>query len=119
MLRRVNEYCVGKASVGGVPRIFGRAQVYRSCKNIGALEPGQVIGTALALTGGISPVDATFVETARYMCWPINNMRGFLDKKPDLRVTLQRLMIQDIAKKLEQVVSNVDKSLRLRGPHPR
>jgi hypothetical protein len=53
------------------------------------------------------------------MCWPINNMRGFLDKKPDLRVTLQRLMIQDIAKKLEQVVSNVDKSLRLRGPHPR
>lgn len=85
--------------------ILGRAQVYRSGKKIGALEPGQVIGTALALTGDTSPVDATFVETARYMYWPLSNLRGFLDKKPDLRVTIQRLVSQDIAEKLQQAVS--------------
>lgn len=56
------------------------------------LKPGHVIGTALALTSEPSPVDATFTDTARYMCSPLNNIRSFLDKRPALRVTLQSLV---------------------------
>jgi hypothetical protein len=69
------------------------------------LKPGHVIGTALALTGEPSPVDATFTDTARYMCWPLNNIRSFLDKRPALRVTLQSLVNRDLAGKLQGLLS--------------
>jgi hypothetical protein len=60
-----------------------------------------LIGTALALTGEPSPVEATFTEPARYMCWPLGNIRTFLDRRPELRVTLQSLVNRDLAGKLE------------------
>jgi hypothetical protein len=57
------------------------------------------------LTGDTSPVQATFTEPARYMCWPLANLRSFLDKRPELRVTLQRLVNHDLAGKLEGLLS--------------
>jgi len=59
----------------------------------------------LALTGDPSPVDATFTETARYMSWPLLNIRSFLDKRPELRVTLQSLVNRDLVGKLERLFS--------------
>jgi hypothetical protein len=53
------------------------------------------------VTGDPSPVEATFTEAARYMCWPLHDLRTFLDQRPDLRVTLQRLVSDDLARKLE------------------
>jgi hypothetical protein len=44
------------------------------------LEAGHLIGTALALTGEPSPLAATFTGPARYFCWPLGNIRTFLDK---------------------------------------
>jgi hypothetical protein len=57
------------------------------------------------LTGDPSPVDASFIEPGRYICWPLYNIRSFLDKKPELRVTLQNLVNRDLAAKLEKLVS--------------
>lgn len=85
--------------------ISGTAKVHRHGREVGVLQPGTLIGTAVALTGEPSAVDATFVEGARYMCWPLQSMRSFLDKRPELRVTLQRLANQDLAKKLEAMLS--------------
>jgi CRP-like cAMP-binding protein len=85
--------------------ISGSVQVRKRGEDVGAFKPGHVIGTAMALTGDPSPVDATFMEPGRYMCWPLSNIRSFLDKRPELRVTLQRLMNRDLAEKLEGLVS--------------
>jgi len=85
--------------------ISGTVQIRKQGKDLAAVKPGHVIGTALALTGDPSPVDATFTETARYMCWPLYNIRSFLDKRPDLRVTLQNLVNRDLAAKLEGLFS--------------
>jgi len=85
--------------------ISGTVQVRRQGREVGVLQPGVLIGTAVALTGEPSPVDATFAETARYMCWPLHSIRGFLDKRPELRVTLQGLANQDLAKKLGAMLS--------------
>jgi len=85
--------------------ISGTVQVRKQGRDLGALEPGYVIGTALALTGDPSPVDATFTSTARYMCWPLQSIRSFLDRRPDLRVTLQGLVNRELAGKLERVLS--------------
>jgi CRP-like cAMP-binding protein len=85
--------------------ITGRAEVRKQGQPIGALEPGNLIGTALALTGESSPVEATFTEPARYMSWPLSNLRTFVDKRPELRVTLQGLVSRDLATKLDRLVS--------------
>jgi CRP-like cAMP-binding protein len=85
--------------------ISGAVQVRWHGKELEMLKPGHVIGTGLALTGDPSPVEATFTEPARYMSWPLSNIRSFLDKRPELRVTLQSLVNRDLAAKLERLVS--------------
>jgi Popeye protein conserved region len=85
--------------------ISGTVRVHREGKDVGVIDPGHLIGTALALTGDPSPVDATFTGTARYMCWPLQSIRSFMDRRPDLRVTLQGLVNRDLALKLGQVTS--------------
>ena len=69
------------------------------------LEPGHLVGSSLALTGLPSPVDATFTEPARYMSWPLSSLRAFVDKRPEMRVTLQGLVSRDLAGKMERLLS--------------
>jgi hypothetical protein len=85
--------------------IKGNADVRKQGQRIGGLRPGNIIGTGLALTGDPSPIEVTFVEPARYMRWPLPNLRKFIDKRPDLRITLQGLVNRDLAGKLETLVS--------------
>jgi CRP-like cAMP-binding protein len=85
--------------------ISGTVHIRRQDHDLGVLQPGHVIGIALALTGEPSPVNATFTETARYMCWPLSNIHSFLDKRPELRVTLQSLVNRDLAAKLEGLLA--------------
>jgi CRP-like cAMP-binding protein len=85
--------------------ISGSVEVQRQGRPLGALRPGDLIGTALALTGDKSQVEARFSEPGRYMCWPLQSLRTFLDKRPDLRVTLQGLVNRDLAQKLERVLA--------------
>ena len=72
---------------------------------IGRLAPGQLLGTALVLSGGPSPVEASFVAPGRYIAWPLQSLRTFLDKRPDLRDALQRLANRDLARKIEQALA--------------
>ena len=85
--------------------ISGAVRVQREGAEVGQIEPGHLIGTTLALTGDPSPVDGTFTGRARYICWPLASIRSFLDRRPELRVTLQGLVNRDLAGKLAQVVS--------------
>jgi hypothetical protein len=45
-----------------------------------------------------------FIEPARYMRWSLPSLRGFMDKRPDLRVTLQGL-VNRVVKDLSQSVA--------------
>jgi CRP-like cAMP-binding protein len=83
--------------------ISGTLQVLKDGKDLMALKPGFLIGTALALTGQPSPIAASFTEPAHYFCWPLGNIRAFLDKRPDLRLTLQSLVNRDLALKIEDL----------------
>jgi CRP-like cAMP-binding protein len=85
--------------------VSGTVRVHREGAEVGQIEPGHLIGTTLALTGDPSPVDGTFTESGRYLCWPLASLRSFLDRRPDLRVTLQSLVNRDLAGKLAQAVS--------------
>jgi hypothetical protein len=80
--------------------VSGSVDVRKGKEPLGTIKPGTLIGTALALTGDPSPVDAWFSEPARFMCWPLAELRRFIDKRPDLRVSLQGLANRDLAQKL-------------------
>jgi CRP-like cAMP-binding protein len=91
--------------------VSGSVEVRREGREIMNLGPGHVVGTALALTGEPSPVSASFEKGARYLSWPLGNIRAFLDRKPELRITLQSLVNRELATKLERLVS--DRAIRL------
>jgi Popeye-like protein len=84
--------------------IAGTLEVRRQGERVGWLEPGQLIGNALALTGMASSIDAAFTEPGRYIRWPLASLRTFMDKRPELRVALQGLVSRDLAAKVERLV---------------
>ena len=83
--------------------ISGSLNVRKGGREVMPLEPGHLIGTALALTGAPSPLAATFAGPARYFSWPLSNIRAFLDRRPDLRLTLQSLVNRELAAKIEDL----------------
>ena len=80
--------------------VSGAVDVHKGDLRLDTLKPGTLIGTALALTGDASPVDAWFSEPARLICWPLADLRRYIDKRPELRESLQRLVNKDVARKL-------------------
>lgn len=85
--------------------IRGEVRVHQNSRDLGLLEPGYVIGTALALTGKASPFDATFTAPGRYITWPLSDIRRFMEARPDVESALQRLVNQDLARKVERLSS--------------
>ena len=83
--------------------IRGTVRIHRDGKDLGLLEPGHVVGTAVALTGNASAFDATFTEPGRYISWPLSKVRRFTDGRPELRSALQHLVNQDLARKVERL----------------
>lgn len=96
--------------------ISGTLDVRRQGQYLGRLHAGEVIGSTLALTGGVSPIDAVFTGPARYMRWPLSSVRTFLDKRPDLRVTMHGLVNRDLAAKVERLVASHDAREGAVGP---
>jgi hypothetical protein len=95
----------GKPVSGLCIPITGSAEVRKQGERIGALRPGEIIGTVMALTGDPSPVEVTFSEPARYMRWSLPSLHRFMDHRPDLRITLQGLVNRDLAGKLDRLLS--------------
>jgi hypothetical protein len=85
--------------------ISGNVDVSSRDGKVGTLAPGHLVGTALVLTGTPSPIEARFAERARYISWPVEALRRFVDKRPDLRVALQQLANRDLAAKVEQALA--------------
>ena len=85
--------------------ISGTVRVRGAGRELGTIEPGRLIGTALALTGDPSPIEGTFTRPARYMAWPLEALRRFLDRRPELRVTLQGLVSRDLASKVGELAA--------------
>lgn len=84
--------------------ISGTVELSRDGNRVGSFASGQVIGLGLAVTGEPSTFDAAFTEPGRYMSWPLPSLRKFLDRRPELRVALQRLASQDLAGKVERLM---------------
>jgi len=80
--------------------IRGRVGMSREGRALGTLQPGELIGVTMVLTGEPSPVDARFEEAGRYICWSTPRLLSILEKRPELRASVLGHVKQDIARKL-------------------
>jgi len=80
--------------------IDGTVSMTRGERLVGELNPGQLIGVTLALTGEPSPVDGHFRTQGRYIRWSVPRLRKFLEARPELRTAVLAHVQQDIARKL-------------------
>jgi hypothetical protein len=82
--------------------IRGKVEVTKEGRVLGALGTGELVGSALLLSGTAPEVDAVTVEPARTLRWDVGTLQRYLDAHPETRIVLQRHLARDLAGKLER-----------------
>jgi CRP-like cAMP-binding protein len=70
---------------------------------LGELGPGEIVGSALLLTGAVSDVEATTVEATRAIRWEAGTLESYLNANPETRDVFQRHLARDFAGKLQRL----------------
>ena len=85
--------------------VSGSVQVTRDGRTAAELVPGDLVGSALILTGIAADVDAVTLGPVRAVRWHVATLQKYLDANPDTRTAMQRHLSRDLAGKLARVTS--------------
>ena len=80
--------------------ISGKVRVTRDGDDVGVLEAGQLVGSALILTGLQAEVDAAVESPVRAIRWQVGTLDRYLNANPDTRTAMQRHLARDLAMKV-------------------
>jgi Popeye protein conserved region len=80
--------------------VRGKVRVTRDDRVFGELVAGQIVGSALLLSGVTSDVDAVVVEAVRCMRWEVEPLDRYLAANPETRIVLQKHLARDLAEKM-------------------
>lgn len=80
----------------------GKVRVTYGERILGDLIPGEIVGSALLLTGVTPVVDASASEPVRAVRWEIGTLEPYLTANPDVRIAVQRHLARDLAGKVER-----------------
>jgi CRP-like cAMP-binding protein len=83
--------------------VSGRVQVTNEGHVLGEFKPGDVVGSALLLTGAAADVDAVVTESGRHVRWRLATLESYLNAHPDTRIVLQRHLAHDLAGKVQRM----------------
>jgi hypothetical protein len=86
--------------------IHGKVQLLENGRSLGELGEGEIVGSALLLTGALSEIDAVVVDTARVFQWKVSTLEHFLNAHPDIRDTFQRYLSRDLAGKVKRLAKD-------------
>lgn len=89
--------------------IRGKVRVTKDGRVIGDMIPGDVVGSALILTGIPSSVDAVTVEPVRAMRWETGTLQKYLSANPEIRDAMQQHLARDLAGKIGRLVPGSSK----------
>lgn len=78
----------------------GSVAVWVGDRRVATLKAGQFIGEMSFLTGQVPTADVTAEEPTRYVSWPMDPLKAFLRKHPELRSALQMIIGADLVTKL-------------------
>ncbi len=95
--------------------VHGKAQVAMDDHVLGRLGAGDLVGSALLMTGAVADVDAFTVEPARLVRWEAATLERYLNANPETRNLFQRHLARDLAGKVQRLGTEVP---RRATPHP-
>lgn len=85
--------------------VRGKVRVTKDGRMLGDLIPGDLVGSALILSGIPSNVEALTVEPLRAMRWQIGTLQRYLSANPETRTVMQRHLAHDLAGKIGRLVT--------------
>jgi hypothetical protein len=83
--------------------VRGKVQVTRGGRVLGELIAGDVVGSALILSGIPAEVDAVVIEPGRAMRWEVRALERYLTANPETRTIMLQHVARDLAAKVERV----------------
>ena len=86
--------------------LSGKVRVTRGDQVVGVLEAGQLVGSALILSGVQADVEAVVESPVRAMRWQVGTLERYLSANPDTRAAMQRHLARDLAMKVEHLASD-------------
>jgi hypothetical protein len=85
--------------------VRGTVRVTRDGDVVGVLGAGQLVGSALILSGLQSEVDAAVENPVRAIRWQVGTLERYLNANPDTRTVMQRHLARDLAMKVTRLAS--------------
>jgi CRP-like cAMP-binding protein len=86
--------------------VRGKVRVTRDENVLGVLGAGQLVGSALILSGLQAEVDAVVENPVRAMSWQVGTLERYLNANPDTRTAMQRHLARDLAMKVEHLAGD-------------
>ncbi|HEY6970686.1 MAG TPA: cyclic nucleotide-binding domain-containing protein, partial [Candidatus Angelobacter sp.] len=81
--------------------VRGKVRVTAHERVLGELVPGNLVGSALLLSGVAADVDAVATEPVRAVRWEGGTLDRYLNANPETRIIMQQHLARDLAGKLE------------------
>jgi hypothetical protein len=91
--------------------VRGRVQVTKQGHLLGELGAGEIVGSALILSGAAAEVDAIVMEVARVFTWDVGTLERYLNAHPETRSVMQRHLARDLAGKLKRLGEGLSNNL--------
>ena len=87
--------------------VRGKVRVTLRESFLGHLVAGNIVGSALLLSGVPSEVDATVEECVHAITWDLKILQKYLAANPETRLAMQRHMAVDLSSKIERLSRSV------------
>jgi hypothetical protein len=85
----------------------GTVRVSKDGRVLGELGAGDIVGSALVLSGAPAEVDAVTMEPVRALRWEVATLQRYLEADPETRIGFQRSLAHDLAAKLQRLTAGV------------
>ena len=96
--------------------VRGKVRVSMEGQVLGDLGPGEIVGSALLLSGAVAEIDAVTTEPARTVRWEAGTLERYLNANPETRDLFQRHLARDLAGKLQRMAMDSSKGASLHSP---
>ncbi len=83
--------------------VRGRVHVSKDGRGLGELGAGDIVGSALLLSGAPAEVDAVAVDPVHALRWEVATLQRYLEADPETRMFFQRSLTRDLAGKLRRL----------------
>ena len=80
--------------------VRGKVQILKGERILGELAAGDIVGSAVLLSGVPADVDAVVFEPVRAMRWEVRTLERYLNQNPETRIAMLRYLARDLAGKL-------------------